>query len=54
MNAALLNHPKVPASLRKMPTGGVTIAPPDDEHERSRLAPCALPLNAVCPHLGRD
>ena len=51
LNAPLLNHPEARASLRKLPTWGVTIVPPVDEGEGPRLAPSELLINAVRPHV---
>jgi phosphopantothenoylcysteine synthetase/decarboxylase len=51
LNAPLLNHPEARASLKKLPTGGVTIVPPVDEGEGPRLAPTAALLDAVRPYI---
>ena len=51
LNAPLLEHPEAQASLERLPTWGVTIVPPVDEGEGPRLAPTALLLDAVRPHL---
>jgi phosphopantothenoylcysteine synthetase/decarboxylase len=53
LNAPLLNHPEAQASLRKLPTWGVTIVPPVDEGEGPRLAPSELLIDAVRPHVHR-
>jgi phosphopantothenoylcysteine synthetase/decarboxylase len=53
LNAPLLNHPEARASLRKLPTWGVTIVPPVDEGEGPRLAASELLINAVRPHIQR-
>jgi phosphopantothenoylcysteine decarboxylase len=53
LNAPLLNHPEARASLRKLPTWGVTIVPPVDEGEGPRLAPSELLFDAVRPHVRR-
>src|SRR5437868_9296702 len=47
LNAPLLNHPEARASLKKLPTWGVTIVPPVDEGEGPRLAPSAALVDAV-------
>ena len=54
LNAPLLNHPEARASLRKLPTWGVTIVPPVDEGEGPRLAPSELLINAVRPHVRKS
>ena len=51
LNAPLLNHPEARASLKKLPTWGVTIVPPVDEGEGPRLAPSAALLDAVRPYI---
>jgi phosphopantothenoylcysteine synthetase/decarboxylase len=53
LNAPLLEHPKAQASLRTLPTWGVTIVPPVDEGEGPRLAPSAQLLDAVRPYVRR-
>ena len=53
LNAPLLNHPEAQASLRRLPTWGVTIVPPVDEGEGPRLAPSELLIDAVRPHVRR-
>jgi phosphopantothenoylcysteine synthetase/decarboxylase len=53
LNAPLLNHPEARASLKKLPTWGVTIVPPVDEGEGPRLAPSAGLLDAVRPYVRR-
>jgi len=53
LNAPLLNHPQAQASLRTLPNWGVTIVPPVDEGEGPRLAPTAILLEAVRPHVRR-
>ncbi len=47
LNQPLLDHPAAQASLRTLPTWGVTIVPPVDEGEGPRLAPSAQLLDAV-------
>ena len=54
LNAPLLNHPEARASLKKLPTWGVTIVPPVDEGEGPRLAPTASLLDAVRPYIRHD
>jgi phosphopantothenoylcysteine synthetase/decarboxylase len=51
LNAPLLNHPEARASLKKLPTWGVTIVPPVGEGEGPRLAPTAALLDAVRPYI---
>ena len=53
LNAPLLNHPEARASLKKLPSWGVTIVPPVDEGEGPRLAPSAALLDAVRPYVRR-
>jgi phosphopantothenoylcysteine decarboxylase len=53
LNAPLLNHPEAKASLEKLPGWGVTIVPPVDQGEGPRLAPSAVLLDAVRPHVRR-
>jgi phosphopantothenoylcysteine synthetase/decarboxylase len=53
LNAPLLNHPQAQASLRTLPSWGVTIVPPVDEGEGPRLAPTAILLEAVRPYVRR-
>jgi phosphopantothenoylcysteine synthetase/decarboxylase len=53
LNGPLLNHPEARASLKKLPTWGVTIVPPVDEGEGPRLAPSAALLDAVRPYVRR-
>ena len=54
LNAPLLNHPEAQASLKRLPSWGVTIVPPVDEGEGPRLAPSALLLNAVRRYVRRS
>jgi phosphopantothenoylcysteine synthetase/decarboxylase len=51
LNQPLLDHPQAQASLRTLPTWGVTIVPPVDEGEGPRLAPTPALLVAVKPHV---
>src|SRR5437868_12145484 len=51
LNAPLLAHPQAQASLRTLPTWGVTIVPPIDEGEGPRLAPTAVLIDAVRPYV---
>ena len=53
LNAPLLNHPEVQASLRKLPAWGVTIVPPVDKGEGPRLAPSTVLVDAVRPYVRR-
>ena len=53
LNAPLLNHPEVQASLKKLPAWGVAIVPPVDEGEGPRLAPSAVLVEAVRPYVRR-
>jgi phosphopantothenoylcysteine synthetase/decarboxylase len=53
LNAPLLNHPEARASLKKLPSWGVTIVPPVDEGEGPRLAPSAALFDAVRPYVRR-
>jgi len=53
LNAPLLDHPEAQASLKRLPTWGVTIIPPVDEGERPRLAPTAVLVDAVRPYVRR-
>src|SRR6202048_1313812 len=53
LNAPLLEHPQAQASLRTLPTWGVTIVPPVDEGEGPRRAPTAALLDAVRPYVRR-
>ena len=51
LNAPLMNHPEAQASLKRLPSWGVTIVPPVDESAGPRLAPTAALLEAARPHL---
>ena len=53
LNAPLLNHPVAQASLKTLPSWGVTIVAPVDEGEGPRLAPSAVLLDAVRPYVRR-
>jgi len=53
LNAPLLDHPEAQASLKRLPTWGVTIIPPVDEGEGPRLAPTAVLVDAVRPYVRR-
>ena len=53
LNAPLLEHPQARASLRTLPSWGVTIVPPVDEGEGPRLAPTAALIDAVRPYVRR-
>src|SRR5438128_984793 len=54
LNAPLLNHPEAQASLKRLPTWGVTVVPQVDEGEGPRLAPTAVLLDAVRPYVRRS
>jgi phosphopantothenoylcysteine synthetase/decarboxylase len=49
LNQPLLDHPQAQASLRLLPTWGVTVVPPLDEGGGPRLAPTPALLAAVAP-----
>ena len=49
LNQPLLDHPQAQASLRTLPTWGVTVVPMVDEGEGPRLAPTPALLEAVKP-----
>jgi phosphopantothenoylcysteine synthetase/decarboxylase len=49
LNQPLLEHPQAQASLRTLPTWGVTLVPPLDAGEGPRLAPTAQLLDAARP-----
>src|SRR5947199_4812252 len=51
LNQPLLDHPVAQASLKKLPSWGVTIVPPVDEGEGPRLAPTDELLAAVRPYV---
>ena len=51
--APLLDHPEAQASLKRLPTWGVTIIPPVDEGEGPRLAPTTVLVDAVRPYVRR-
>ena len=51
LNAPLLNHPEAQASLKRLPSWGVTIVPPVDEGAGPRLAPTAVLLEAARPYV---
>jgi len=53
LNQPLLDHPQAQASLRTLPTWGVTIVPPVDDGEGPRLAPTAQLLDVVRPYAQR-
>ena len=53
LNQPLLEHPQAQASLRTLPSWGVTIVPPVDTGEGPRLAPTPQLFDAVRPHLLR-
>jgi phosphopantothenoylcysteine decarboxylase len=53
LNAPLLVHPEAQASLKKLPTWGVTIVAPVDEGQGPRLAPTDALIDAVRPYARR-
>jgi phosphopantothenoylcysteine synthetase/decarboxylase len=53
LNQPLLDHPMAQASLRILPTWGVTIVPLADDGEGPRLAPSGQLLDAVRPYVRR-
>jgi len=53
LNAPLLAHPQAQASLKILPSWGVTIVPRVDTGEGPRLAPSELLLDAVRPYVRR-
>src|SRR3954470_16713673 len=53
LNQPLLDHPQAQASLRTLPTWGITIVPPVDEGEGPRLAHTSDLLAAVAPFVRR-
>jgi len=53
LNAPLLANPAAQASLKKLPSWGVTIVPPVDEGEGPRLAPTGVLIDAVRPYVRR-
>src|SRR5580692_12552140 len=53
LNAPLLAHPQAQASLKTLPSWGVTIVPPVDDGAGPRLAPTEQLLDAVRPYVRR-
>jgi phosphopantothenoylcysteine synthetase/decarboxylase len=53
LNAPLLAHPMAQASLRTLPSWGVTIVPPVDAGEGPRLAPTDRLIDAVRPYVSQ-
>jgi phosphopantothenoylcysteine synthetase/decarboxylase len=51
LNQPLLDHPMAQASLRVLPSWGVTIVPPVDQGDGPRLAPTEVLLEAVRPYV---
>ena len=51
LNVPLLNHPQAQASLKTLPSWGVTIVPPIDQGEGPRLAPTTALMDAVRPYV---
>jgi len=54
LNQPLLDHPQAQASLKLLPSWGVTIVPMQDYGEGPRLAPTEELLAAVAPFVKRD
>ena len=54
LNAPLLAHPVVQASLKRLGSWGITIVPPVDEGEGPRLAPTGVLIDAVRSHVRLD
>ena len=52
LNAPLLNHPEAQASLKRLPSWGVTVIPPVDEGAGPRLAPTSVMIDAVRQYVG--
>ena len=50
LNQPLFDHPMAQASLRILPSWGVTVIPPVDDGQGPRLAPTDQLLDAVRPH----
>ena len=50
LNQPLLDHPVAQASLRTLPSWGVTLIPPEDTGQGPRLAPTETLLAAVARH----
>src|SRR5215217_4550383 len=53
LNQPLLGHPETQASLKKLPSWGVTIVPPLDDGQGPRLAPSGQLIDAVHPYAPR-
>ena len=53
LNQPLLDHPAAQASLRTLPSWGVTLIPPDDTGQGPRLAATGTILAAIRPHAAR-
>jgi phosphopantothenoylcysteine synthetase/decarboxylase len=53
LNAPLLAHPQAQASLKTLPSWGVTIVAPVDNGEGPRLAPTEQLIDAVRPYVRR-
>ncbi len=51
LNVPLLNHPQAQASLKILPSWGVTIVPPVEQGEGPRLAQTAAFMDAVRPYV---
>ncbi len=50
LNQPLFDHPIAQASLRTLPTWGVTVIPPEDTGQGPRLAPTETLLAAIARH----
>jgi phosphopantothenoylcysteine synthetase/decarboxylase len=53
LNAPLLAHPQAQASLKTLPSWGVTVVPPVDDGAGPRLAPTKQLIDAVRAHARR-
>jgi len=53
LNAPLLAHPVAQASLKTLPSWGVTVVPPVDDGRGPRLAPTEALIDAVRPYVRR-
>jgi len=51
LNAPLLAHPGAQASLKRLPSWGVTVVPPVDDGAGPRLAPTDQLIDAVRPYV---
>jgi len=53
LNAPLLAHPVAQATLKTLPSWGVTVVPPVDDGRGPRLAPTEALIDAVRPYVRR-